>query len=347
MPSRLRVAIVGLGFGERVLVPAFQADPRCDVVGLCASRYERARDAADRLQIARAYRTWQEAVDDPSVDAIAVATPPLLHADVARAALRNKRHVFCEKPLAISAQAAALMRDAAAEAGTANMVDYEFPEIPEWARARQIVAAGELGRIHHASVSWHTETYANRMGQQTWKRRSVDGGGALNDMACHCFYYLEWLLGPIRAVWAAPPCDDPFDTVVVLSIELDDGAHVSVTIGTADFLGDGHSVRVYGEQGTLALVNPTADIARGFQLSMGTRAPGQLTAIPVEPLPSQGSDGRVAAVGQLVRRFATWALDGQKSHPSFEHGFRVQTLVDAAWRSRRDGAAAAHDFVAR
>lgn len=347
MPSRLRVAIVGLGFGERVLVPAFQADARCEVVGLCASRYERARDAAARLQIGHAYRTWQEAVDDPEVDAIAVATPPSLHAEIALAALRNKRHVFCEKPLAATEQSAALMRDAAAEAGTANMIDFEFPEIPEWQRARQIIAAGELGRVRHAAVSWYRETYASRTRDDSWKTRPAEGGGALNTFVCHCFYYLEWLLGPIRTIWAAPQGEDAADTLVILALQLNDGARVSVSVGTAAFLGDGHALTVYGDEGTLALTNRTHDLAAGFQLWMGTRSTGERSLVPVEPFTARWSDGRVAAVNRLVSRFVTWAIDGQPSHPDFADGFRVQTLLDAAWRARRDGIAAPHDLVVR
>ena len=338
MSSRLRVAIVGLGFGERVLLPAFRTDPRCDIAGLCASSPGRAEDAVARLGTGRAYRHWQEAIEDPSVDAVAIATPPALHFDIASAALSARRHVFCEKPLTTTLESAARLRDAARTSRLANVIDFEFPEISEWQRAREIIASGELGRIQSVAVSWHTETYANRTSQDTWKRRWADGGGALNDMACHAFYYLEWLLGPIRSVWAAPVADDVFDTVVTAGAELAGGAPVSMSVGTAAFLGDGHAIRVYGDQGTLALRNPTADIARGFELSVGTRAGGELKAIPVEPPAADGFDGRIAAVGRLASRFVDWAIDGAATHPDFEDGYRVQTLIDMAWRSRRASA---------
>jgi predicted dehydrogenase len=341
MSSRLHVAVVGLGFGERVLVPAFRTDERCEVVGLCSNHYERAQEAATRLKVGRAYRHWQEAIEDPAVNAVAVATPPALHADVAEAALRSGRHVFCEKPLTATLESAQRLRDLASASKLANVIDFEFPEIPEWIRAKQIVDAGALGRIQSVVVTWHTETYANRTGQETWKRRWADGGGALNDMACHALYYLEWLLGPIRSIWAAPLCGDPFDTMVVMGAELSGGTPVSISVGTAAFLGEGHSVRVYGESGTLALRNPTADIARGFELAMGSRLTGRLEPLDVEPWESSIQDGRIAAVSRLVRRFATWAIEGQPTVPDFRDGCRVQALVEMAWQSRREGLHAA------
>ena len=334
MPSRLRVAVVGLGFGERVIVPAFRTDSRCEVVGLCARRYERARAAAERLQVGRAYRDWQEVIADPAVDAIAIATPPAVQAEVAIAALRSRRHLFCEKPLAATRDAAERMRDAAAAAGSANMIDFEFPEIPEWQRARELIGAGELGRVRHVVVSWHRETYASRTGESGWKTRPDEGGGALNTFVSHSFHYLEWLLGPIRSIWAPPAGDDDSDRFVLLSLELASGARVSLSVGTASFLGDGHAVTVYGEAGTLVLANRTDNLVAGFQLAAGTRATSRLTPVRVEPLPAAAGDERIPAVARLVGRFVTWAVDGRPSHPDFSDGLRVQTLLDAAWRAR-------------
>lgn len=341
MPDKMRVGIVGLGFGQRVLLPAFQAHPRCEVVGLCGLRPEHTREVAGGLGIP-AYGAWQDLVDDPRIDAVAIATPPESHGAIAAAAFSRKKHVFCEKPLAASLDAAQKMTSAAAAAGTANMVDFELPEGAEWQRARELVASGALGRLRYVSVTWHLQTYANRQGLTSWKTRPSDGGGALNEFVSHCYHYLEWLLGPVLLVWSAPVDDGERaadrDDVVVLSLRLLAGATVSVSVCTDAIGGDGHAIRVYGESGTLALVNPTADHACGFALYLGTRGGARLERESVAgAVTDAGADGRIDAVGRLVGRFATWALSGRESRPSFADGFRVQMLLDAAWRSRREG----------
>ena len=340
MTESLRVGIIGLGFGQRVLLPAFRADARCEVVGVCASRWEHATAVAADCDIPLVYRDWRELVEDPRIDAVVIAAPPQLHCPIATAALALKKPVFCEKPLATSEAAAKHMSVAAAEAGVANMVDFEFPEIPHWRRARALLVAGAIGQVRHVRLCWHVETAANRLGLKSWKTSVAQGGGALNDFASHCFHYLEWLLGPIGTVSVAPfdarERDSGSDSLAVLWLTLADGTVVSGSVSTAAPFGDGHSLTVNGDAGTLALVNRSTDYASGFELFLGTRKTGSLEAVPVDR-PRHDHDGRIAAVGGVVERFLTWALGGNPGRPNFEDGLRIQTLVEAAWRSRMQG----------
>jgi predicted dehydrogenase len=337
----LRVGIVGLGFGERVLLPAFQADPRCTVVGVCAGHPDHAREAAARWHIPHAYDTWQQLVAADEVEAVVVAPPPPLHEPVALAALQRGLHVFCEKPLAHTLEGARRMADAAAAAGSANLVDFEFPDIPIWRQAKAILAGGEIGEVRHARVTWYVETYANRHRLENWKSRVDDGGGTLNDFVSHCFYYLEWLLGPIASVCAAPvPAADRArgaDTVAVVTAVLEEGALVSLSVCTAAVHGDGHTIAVYGERGSLLLTNRSGDYANGFELLVGTRGSAGMQLVTALEAPAAAADGRVAIVGRLVDRFVTWAQGGAASHPNFADGLRVQSWLAAARRSRLDG----------
>ena len=333
MTPRVRVGIIGLGFGERVLLPAFRARAGCEVTAVAAGRAAHARDVAAREGIA-AHDRWEALVDDPRVDAVVVATPPALHAPIAIAALRAGKPVFCEKPLAGDLEAAEQMASAAREAGVANMVDFEFPDIPEWARARQLVDDGAIGRVRHVTVSWHVETYANRERLQNWKTDTAQGGGALNDFGVHCLDYIERLLGPIETLWAAPN-DAANDVLAVLALRLQSGATGAVTIATAAPLGDGHSVGIYGDQGAIALRNPTADYARGFTLFLGTRAGAAWQRVPVDWPAGDETDGRTLIAGRLADRFLTWIRSGRAAQPAFADGLRVQTVLETAWRSRR------------
>jgi predicted dehydrogenase len=337
MTDRVRVGIVGLGFGGRVLLPAFRSHAACEVAGVAAGRAEHAREAAAREGVA-AYDTWQAMVDDPRIDAVVVAAPPALHAPMALAALRAGKHVFCEKPLADSVDAAERMAAAAAASRRANMVDLEFPDIPEWQQAQRLIAGGSIGRPRHVTVSWHVETYANRERLQNWKTDVAQGGGALNDFAVHTVYYLEWLLGPIEMVWAAPLDDDRRDVLVVLSLRFSSGATGAVAISTAAPLGDGHSVTIYGDDGAVALRNATSDYARGFSLLAGTRANGALQPVPVAWPAGGETDGRTVVAGRLADRFLTWIREGRAAQPAFADGLRVQTVLETAWRSRRQAA---------
>lgn len=342
MGQKVRVGVIGIGFGQQVHVPAFRSDPRCEVRALCASTEARAWDVATRQGIPKAYGDWRGMIKDPEIDAVTIATPPTVQAVIAAAVLAQKKHVFCEKPLAASLDSAFTLQAAAERAGTANMVNFEFPEIEEWRRAKEILDAGHLGRLLHIHVSWHVESYAHRLGLRSWKTRAAEGGGVLNGLVSHCLYYLEWLFGPIQKLAArlynSAGGEDDGNTLAVLCLEIGAATPVSVSVSNDAFLGVGHRVEIYGEEGALVLENRTSDYVNGFELLVGTRKTKCLTAAASgEPREPVGRDGRVAVMGRLVERFVDWILTGRASIPNFKDGYRVQLLLDAARRSHTDG----------
>lgn len=340
--EKVRVGIIGIGFGQQVHVPAFRRNLRCEVKAICASSRDRAAAVAERLGIEKAFGDWRELVEDPGIDAISIAMVPSMQPEIALAALKRRKPVFCEKPLATSRAAAADMVAAADAARVSNMVNFEFPENETWRRAKVILDEGGIGELRHMAIAWNVETYANRAGVESWKNRAETGGGVLNSFVSHTFHYLEWFAGPIRRLSArmfGPPGDARSgDTLAVLCLELKSGVAASISVSNHAFLGNGHRLEFYGSEGTLVLENPTLDYVRGFRLLYGTRGSNCLEVVCVDAGEGDGSpDGRVAAVGRLVDRFVNWVITGERSTPCFLDGLRVQGLLEAARRSHEAG----------
>src|ERR1700729_2517911 len=130
LKGKLRIGVAGIGFGQHVHIPAFRLNQDCEVVGVCASTHDRARAVADRTGVGCAFGDWREMIEDSRIDAVTLALPPALQTTVAIAALGLGKAVFCEKPLATSVEDAAQMVIAADSSALANMVDFEFPELP-------------------------------------------------------------------------------------------------------------------------------------------------------------------------------------------------------------------------
>lgn len=342
--SKIRVAVVGLGFGRYGLVPAFRLDPRCEVVALCGTSRERAEEAARKLGVQSAYGDFREMIGREDFDAVAVATPPDAQPEIVEMALARSKAVFTEKPLALSFESARRLHEAAERAGVANVVDFIFPELDAWRRARQLIEEGTLGTIRHASVQWLMESYDNRHGVESWKTDPARGGGALQHFGSHVLYYLEWFLGPVSELRAtldrARDIQRPGDTHATLAARFQSGASSSVVLSSAALLGSGHRVEFYGSDGAAALKNETGDHVRGFRLFAGSRGAGRLSEVACEQDSSPaGADARVGPVSNLARRFLDWIETGKPTAPSFREGLRVQTLLDAARRSDESGQA--------
>lgn len=283
------------------------------------------------------FTDWRSVVDHPGVGAIAIATPPSVQPLIAGAAIEAGRHVFCEKPLALRLEESEKLSSAARNAGVANVIDFEFPEIPLWQQARDLLHGGLIGRLRQITVVWQVETYANRFRIRSWKTNAAEGGGTLQNFVSHVFHYIEWFAGPIRDLTVrliGPEGAHLSDSMVTAGLLLADGCGCSVTVSTQACNGGGHTVEFYGEEGMLRLANPGADYVDGFSLCVHGR---DVEPEHFGPHPSGLDDGRIFAAGKIVERFGRWILEGVPCKPDFSEGVRVQRLLGAAKRSNEEG----------
>ena len=335
----IRIGIVGTNYGRTVQLPAFRMDKRCEVVALAGSDEARAAELARAANVAKGYGDWRALVEDRNVDAVAIATMPALQAKVAVAALALSKPVFAEKPMASTLADARAMLSAAQ--GKPTMIDFNFPQVMAWQRAKTLLDDGAVGNLRHVTVHWQVENRAIQMRMRNWKTLTDDGGGVLGNFVSHCFHYLEWFCGPIarlEARLAGLPGDDSLQTTAAMALEFASGQLASLSMSCASFLGSGHRLEFYGEDGTLVLHNRQADYMRGFELFHGKRGAAALARIAVDdPADAGQPDGRIAPVSRLAKRFLDAIEQGGSAQPDFAAGYRVQQLIDAAQRSHREG----------
>ena len=347
------VGIIGTGFGAAVHVPGFLALPDVKVVGVASARYERARETAHRFSLDHAFADWRDLVDSPAVDAVAIATPPSCHGPMVLRALAARKAVLCEKPLALTADEAERLHDAATTASVTHAVDFEFREIPAWRYVHRLLTDGVAGRIRHVNVNWVVGSWADPERSWSWRASDAEGGGTLGALAAHAFDYIEWLLGPVASVAAhlatrvASRPDERGLTRAVTSedcchllLELASGVPVSLAISAIAPVGKGHWVEIYGEDTVIVLRNTNvADYARGVEVLVGRRGDDALTPADIPRglrLTTEFADGRVAPFVSLAQRFIEAVHVRGRMRPSFYDGWRAQLVASAARRAHRE-----------
>jgi len=161
--------------------------------------------------------------------------------------------IFLEKPLAANLPRAQLILEAARKSERPTIIDFNFPELPSWQRAKTLLDGGAIGRLQNVVATWNFENRATRLRLESWKTRSAGGGGLLGNFVSHCFHYLEWLCGPISGLsgrfFALPGWNG--DGSIALTLAFASGAGASLQVSCASFLGSGHRIEVYGEGGRL------------------------------------------------------------------------------------------------
>jgi predicted dehydrogenase len=156
----VRLAFVGLGVEGRQLLgqvdPAFaEVRALCDINPLQLRRADEMLVAQGRPP-ARHYSEWTELLDQEEVEAVVIAVPLWLHADITVGCLEAGRHVLCEKMMAWDLDGCERMSRAAQKAGRLLEIGYQRSYNPVYLSAYQgIVRAGLLGDVYHARLSWH------------------------------------------------------------------------------------------------------------------------------------------------------------------------------------------------
>ena len=134
-------------------------------------------------------------------------------------------------------------------------------------------------------MNWNVENQTTRMRLENWKAYGEDGGGALGNFVSHSFHYLEWLCGPITGLSArlsGLPDAPAMETNATISLAFHSGASGSLAMSCASYLGSGHRLEFYGEDGSLTLVNTTSDYMRGFELRLARRPATALAPVDVD-----------------------------------------------------------------
>lgn len=336
---KVKLAVIGSGFGLYGLLPAFQQLPSCTVVGIYGKKSERLLTYCQRTSVP-VFDHWQELVEREHPDAIAIAVVPKYQYEIARFALASGISVFAEKPLCTNLEQATGLLDLARRRPLAHMVDFIFPAIPEWAKTKDLLEQGIIGKVKQVKVRWSFITYDLKNNLKTWKSIPAEGGGALSFYFSHELYNLEFFLGPMVKVRCDLKYGSPIsegETGIALQAEFASGCIADIVFDCASPDPNFHALEFLGESGILKLSNASKSFTGGFQIELaGSNQVSESVHLPPPQTLDPALDERVYLVKTLADRFIQWCSGGAPARPDFSDGWRVQHLIEACRISDRD-----------
>lgn len=212
------------------VIPAMLGSDQYTVLGIASRDYERAKSAADKLGIAKAYGSYEALIADPDIDIVYIPLPNHLHFTYALKCIEAGKHVLCEKPLTLKSdeikQLIAAREKYHVKVGEAFMVKSH----PQWIKARELVMSGYLGTVSLV------QGYFNYYNVDPHNIRNIDkyGGGAMWDIGCYPVMTSRFVLGeePTQVV-ALMEKDKAFGTDNLSSVIMKfPSAHVVFSVST-------------------------------------------------------------------------------------------------------------------
>lgn len=365
MPE-IGIGLIGTGFMGKCHAMAFQnvasvfnttLRPRLSVVADLDKNT--VRNFANQFGFDRWTTNWTELLEDPAVEVVAITTPNFLHKEMALAAIAAGKHVYCEKPLALTAADAREMADAAKAAGVKTMVGYNYLKNPATALAKEIIASGDIGEVVHFRGIHNEDYMADPTVPHSWRCTNAMGGaGAVGDIGSHIISIAVYLMGDIRAVNAQMQTivkerPDPAKPGGTLPVENDDQAHAmlkfaSGAMGTVECsrIAQGRKMHlayeVTGTKGSIVFDQEQMNELHLFTTDDQHRLGGfrRILIGPGHPdygafCPAPGhslgfNDQKVIEVKALLQ-----GIDGDDSalYPDFAVGFEIEKAIDAILQS--------------
>jgi predicted dehydrogenase len=222
------IAMVGTGmWAPRLAAAAERAG--LELV-TCFSRDEgRRAEFAERFGC-RAAASLEDAIEDPGVEGVVLVTPNDVHEEQTLACAERGRHVLVEKPIADSVEAGEHMRRACEDAGVALMVGHAFRRLGAVRRVRELIDAGELGRVVLAEANM---SLPGSFKPEAWRaHRERNPGGPIMQLGIHHVDTLAYWLGPVRQAsgrFAHVHTPADIDDVGVVTLEFESGALGTLT----------------------------------------------------------------------------------------------------------------------
>lgn len=349
MGDRLRVGVIGTGFGATVQIPAFRAHPRVEVVAVASSQPGRARRVADTFGVRHAFDDYA-ALAAADLDLVSITAPPHLHRPMTEAAVAAGRHVLCEKPMALSGAEAARMLEAAERARVVHVMDHELRFNPNRRRAKALIEGGFIGRPRHALLTMLNSGRADPSRPWGWWFDAARGGGLLGAVGSHQIDLLRYWLGEVLMASGtvetcvrerpAPDGSGPravtADDFTTFALRFASGAVATVVLSVVATRSLGPRLELWGDEGMLVL-----DEAERLWGAPRGRDMEELTE-PETVMPPPGMEYAALwglSFVRLVDHLTAAILDGTPLAPAatFHDGLAVQRVMDAVRQASAGG----------
>jgi len=330
----IKAGVVGLGWWGKTLVEAMSG--QSGTLEFVAGTTRTIRDDVREFAGEHGFElkaSYEELLADPNIDAVVLATPHSMHVDQVTAAAAAGKHVFCEKPFALSKADAERAVAATVKAGVTLGLGYNRRWHPEMAKLRERISAGELGVILHIEA---TMTFPNALmlKPDAWRAsREETPCGGLTPMGVHAVDGMIDLCGPIDEVYC-----QSFRRVV--EVDADDTTSIlfrmkegmSGYLGTMTATGGGFSFQVYGSKGYVRLEGMT-HIAGAPSEERRTRLFGNCVFKPIKGPAETWEAERLDVTRATLESFAIAAAGGEKFLIPTEEMIHGAAVTEAIIRS--------------
>jgi predicted dehydrogenase len=189
----LNWGILGVAGINQRLIPAFRSSETANLAGIASRSLEKAKAAAAKDGIAKAYGSYDDLLADPAIDAVYIPLPNHLHAEWTKKAADAGKHILCEKPLCPTAAECADLVAYCRAKGVRMMDGFMWPHHPRTAKLKEYLKSGAIGPVTHINAAF---TFVlDGLPTANIRMQPEAAGGSLLDVGCYTTYGIRTWMG--------------------------------------------------------------------------------------------------------------------------------------------------------
>ncbi len=347
--NKVGVAIAGLGFGEKVHLPALHNNEMFKPIGLWHPRKDRLKESCKKNNLIP-YDNWASLLNDEHIKGIIIATPPEPRFQLAIEALQSGKHLLLEKPVAITSEQIRSLQCLAIKNKLSVCVDFEYRAVPIFMQLKRMLDNNVIGNLWLVKLDWLMSSRADENRPWNWYSQKEKGGGVIGALGTHAFDLLHWLFGQTKYVSGytstsikqrnCPKNNElkevTSEDICLAQLELSSilsntNIPAQVTLSSVSRQGRGCWLEIYGSNGTLILGSDNQkDYIHGFSLWFAEKGK---TIIPIKPdkdliFDKTWEDGRVAPVSRIQNWWGHSILGNTPIIPGLNEGLSSQIVCE-------------------
>ena len=353
--DKLNIAIAGTGFGASVHLPALIYSDNLNVSSFFHHKESKKEDIENKYGL-KCYCNWDELISNNNIDGIIIATPPESRFELAKEALKFKKHLLLEKPVAITSEEIKVLQSIALKENLSVCVDFEYRVVPHFLQAKDIIDQNKLGDIFLIKLDWIMSSRSNPQREWNWYSLSEKGGGVIGALGTHAFDILHWFFGDVKNVSAQistsiakrPKANRMLDVtsedICLANMEIENYFGASfpcqVSLSSVSRNGSGFSLEIYGSEGSLFLKSDNQkDYVHGFRLLYSDKENKLSNVNPKDEFnfKKTWADGRIAPVKAIHSLWAESIINETPVVPGLSEGLLSQKVSEAIKQSASSG----------
>lgn len=270
----LKIGVIGCGWAGGMLhLPALRSLPDAEVIALADIDADRLNQIGDKFRIKNRYADYRKLIENEHVQAVAVCVPAGSHTEIVLAALDAGKHVFVEKPLALSMSETDLVIEKAKTSSCKTAVGFNLRCHRLVREAGRIIRQGALGKIESIRTAWTSDVRRYR-DMPEWRNNRETGGGTLIEIGIHHFDLWRFLLGSeVEEVFTMSRSDEWDDDITAVNARMTDG--VIATSFFSEHTSNDNEIEIHGRNGRLIISCYRFD---GLEFQPVLSLPGKISA---------------------------------------------------------------------